>query len=54
MEEDVNEDNECPWCGKDCFYEFISFDPKTLQGKYECNCPDCGKDCECKISKVEE
>jgi len=44
MEHDIDEDNECPWCGKNNFYEYINIDPLSKEGEYEYNCPDCGKD----------
>ena len=41
MEWDIDEDNECPWCGENSFYEYIDIDPKTKTGKYEYSCPHC-------------
>lgn len=43
MQHDEDEDNECPWCGFEAFYEYIEVDPKTLKGVYEFNCQGCGK-----------
>jgi endogenous inhibitor of DNA gyrase (YacG/DUF329 family) len=46
------DNNECPWCGKNRFYEYIKFNPQTLVGSYEFNCPDCGKKGEHQIKVV--
>jgi len=43
MEEVHDEDNECPWCGDNCFSESIIMDPKTMTGEYGYNCPTCNR-----------
>ena len=44
MEHDINEDNACPKCGNNCFYEYVSIgldESNKVTGTYECECPDC-------------
>ena len=51
MEETYDQDNHCAWCGYDMCYEHISFDPKTLTGKYEFTCPQCRQSIHTNIQK---